>query len=308
MRELQKIQTFIDDDENFDDVNEMALEVQNCMSSDRLSVAKEKENCVTNESDSGIVFDPLEEEKDCSEFSINTKICVEKSLLSARVDSGLTDSGIDSITKFASSNRDEFNSKQSLAKCTLKSSSVSTVAVPLRDQVLRTTSRVRSKRYSLPDIDKLKAYSDSKNQQCTKKPQAINRKSTVCDMKLENKKTFETLPLVPTEAKALNVLNKQEKLDSFAIDPKLINKFDGLSQSLYYIDENGSPKIRERYIKQQRIIIEKQEQKKREKAARKSMESDSATCSCFNFTRLSKKLKELCKFKFMVNKISNLLS
>ena len=298
MRELNDIQTYIDDDDDFHDVNEMALEVQNASSSDYLNVTKDKENCVTNESDSGIIYDPLEEEKDCSEFSINTKIS-NKNLLKARVENDLTDSGIDSITKF-SSIRYEFDSKQNLTKYSMKSSSVLTVAVPLRDPVLRTTSKMRSKRYSLPDIDKLKAYSDSKNQQSTKKP-PINRKTTVCDMKLENKETSAPIPLVPTEAKALNNLQKQEKLDNFAIDPKLINKFDGLSQSLYYIDENGSPKIRERYIKQQRMIIEKQEQRKREKAARKSLESDSATCSCFNFSRLSKKLKELCKFFFQFN-------
>lgn len=301
MRELNEIETFIDDDEDFHDVNEMALDIQaSPSSSDYLNVTRDKENCViTNESDSGIIFDPLEEEKNCSEISINTKISNDKNFLNARAENGLTDSGIDSITKF-SSTRDEFDSKQSLTKCTLKSSSVSTVAVPLRDPVLRTTSKIRSKRYSLPDIDKLKAYSDSKNQPCTKKP-PINRKTTVCDMKLENKETVETIPHVPTEAKALDILPKQEKLDNFAIDPKLINKFDGLSQSLYYIDENGSPKIRERYIKQQRMLIEKQEQRKREKAARKSLEAESATCSCFNFSRLSKKLKELCKsFEFFV--------
>ncbi|CAG9805085.1 unnamed protein product [Chironomus riparius] len=293
MRELNEIQTYIDD-EDFHDVTEMALEVQNSSSTDYLNVTKDKENCVTNESDSGIIFDPSEEEKDCSEFSINTKITSNKNLLMAReVENGLTDSGIDSITKF-SSTRDDFDSKQNLTRCSLKSSSVLTVAVPLRDPVLRTTSKMRSKRYSLPDIDKLKSYNDSKSSQCTKKP-PINRKTTVCDMKLDSKETQLPIPLVPTEAKALNDLQKQEKIDNFTIDPKLINKFDGLSQSLYYIDENGSPKIRERYIKQQRMMIEKQEQRKREKAARKSLESDSATCSCFNFSRLSKKLKELCK-------------
>ncbi|XP_070500279.1 glycogen synthase kinase-3 beta-like isoform X4 [Chironomus tepperi] len=293
MRELNEIQTYIDDDDDFQDVTEMALEVQNSSSTDYLNVTKDKENCVTNESDSGIIYDPSEEEKDCSEFSINTKIISNKNLLMARVENDLTDSGIDSITKF-SSTRDEFDSKHNLTKCSLKSSSVLTVAVPLRDPVLRTTSKMRSKRYSLPDIDKLKSYNDSKNPQCTKKP-PINRKTTVCDMKLDSKETQVPISLVPSEAKALNNLLKQEKLDNFAIDPKLINKFDGLSQSLYYIDENGSPKIRERYIKQQRMMIEKQEQRKREKAARKSLESDSATCSCFNFSRLSKKLKELCK-------------
>lgn len=283
---MRELKTFIDDD--FQDVNEMAVETQNSSSSsDFLNVNNEK--CLTNESDSGIIYDPAEEEeKNRSELSISTNMSNDKSLLKIHTENGLTDSGINSISKIPSL-RGGFPSKQSLTKCSIKS--ISTVAFPLREPS-RTASKMRSKRYSLPDIDKLRAYNDSKSQPCTKKP-AINRKTTICDMKLENQAI--AISVVPTEAKPLNALPKQEKLDSFAIDPKLINKFDGLSQSLYFIDENGSPKIRERYIKQQRLLIEKQEQRKREKAARKSLESETATCSCFNFSRLSKKLKELCK-------------
>ncbi len=175
---------------------------------------------------------------------------------------------------------------KSLSKSSIKSTSVSTVAVPLRESLnpQKSASKLRNKRYSLPDIDKLKAYNDSKN--------SNRHTDIICDTK-DNHPIEQTIPHVPTETKQLN-MPKQEKPDTFIIDPKLINKYDGLSQSLYYVDENGSPKIRERYIKQQRILIEKQEQKKREKAARKSLQSE-ASCSCFNFSRLSKKLKELCK-------------
>ena len=154
------------------------------------------------------------------------------------------------------------------------------MAVPMRDP--RGSSKTRSKRYSLPDIDKLKQYNSAKA--------GKTRKVTQCDMKEEE--TQATIPLVPTEASALVAV--AAKVDSFTIDPKLINRYDGLSQSLYYIDENGSPKIRERYIKQQRMLIEKQEQRRREKEARKDMDVD-GSCSCFNFGRISKKLKELCK-------------
>lgn len=272
MREINEIQTFIDDEY----MNEMA-DVQT--SSDYLNPNSSSDRCMT--SDSGIIYDP--EERDCSELSISNK-----------TNDGRTDSGIDSISKIPSIR--EF---KSLSKSSIKSSSVSTVAVPLREQMpQKSASKLRSKRYSLPDIDKLKAYNDT-NKQCTKKS---NRKTAVlCDIPKDSQLTQHqhqaALHLVKTEKSldALNNASKTEKADSFAIDPKLINKYDGLSQSLYYVDENGSPKIRERFIKQQRILIEKQEQKKREKAARKSLESE-ASCSCFNFSRLSKKLKELCKF------------
>lgn len=289
MREINEIQTFIDDD--FHNSNEMAV-VGN-LSSDYLNVSGHNDKmAVTNESDSGIIYDP--EEKNFSELSISNKR--QKSR---------TDSGIDSISKVPSIR--EF---KSLSKSSIKSSSVSTVAVPLREpQPFRSTSKLRSKRYSLPDIDKLKAYNDVK--QCTKRSN-YRKTAVLCDTQqnsLSLAPHHPAIPLVPTETKPLNALSEnKDKIDSFSIDPKLINKFDGLSQSLYYIDENGSPKIRERYIKQQRLLIEKQEQKKREKAARKSLESE-ASCSCFNFSRLSKKLKELCKFfNFLLNSLCVSLS
>jgi glycogen synthase kinase 3 beta len=266
MRELNEIETFIDDEY----MNEMA-DMQT--SSDYLNPNSNSDKCT---SDSGIIYDP--EERDRSELSISNK-----------TQDGRTDSGIDSISKIPSIR--EF---KSLSKSSIKSSSVSTVAVPLREMPQK-SSKLRSKRYSLPDIDKLKAYNEA-TKQCTKKSNNYRKTAVICDIPKDSQLTEQqaAIPLVPTEVRALDALPKAE---SFNIDPKLINKFDGLSQSLYYIDENGSPKIRERFIKQQRILIEKQEQKKREKAARKSLESE-ASCSCFNFSRLSKKLKELCKFLF----------
>lgn len=264
MRELNEIHHYVGDD-----VNDMADVVQN---SSLVNINNDK--CA----DSGIVYDP-DELKNSSKLSINSHESsqYQKNLLKAR---NLNDSGIDSIAKISSIR--EFHSKQSLSKSSIKSSSVSTVAVPMREP--KASNKIRSKRYSLPDIDKLKQYSDSKN---GKKP-VVARKATQSLLKVEPQ---ASLPLVPTEAIIV-------KHDNFTIDPKLINKFDGLSQSLYYIDENGSPKIRERYIKQQRMILEKQELKKREKEARKDMDVD-GSCSCFNFSRFTKKLKELCKFKIM---------
>jgi hypothetical protein len=283
MRDLNEIQSFIDDDHEFQEISEMEVS-----SRDYLNASGNNSDKMVTETDSGIIYDPEDKNNNCcSEFSISNK----------SAQNGRTDSGIESISKILSIR--EF---KSLSKSSIKSSSVSTVAVPLREsQLPRLASKMRSKRYSLPDIDKLKAYNDTK--QCTKRSNNQHRKTAVlCDTQgdVHLHPTAGAIPLVPTEANALNVLpnsSSKEKIDGFNIDPKLINKFDGLSQSLYYVDENGSPKIRERYIKQQRLLIEKQEQKKREKAARKSLESE-ASCSCFNFSRLSKKLKELCKFYF----------
>lgn len=233
MRELNAIHSFIDDD--FRDASDAMADA----SADFLNINNEGK-C----GDSGIVYD-----ENCSKFSVSSH---ESTNLRKN------DSAIDSIAKISS--------KQSFSKCSIKSTSVSAMADPR-------SSKFRSKRYSLPDIDKLKQYGDVKV--------AKARKTTQCD---DQQEPQATLPLVPTEI----------KLDNFTIDPKLINKFDGLSQSLYYIDENGSPKIRERYIKQQRILIEKQEMKRREREERRRSDSE-GSCSCFNFGRLGKKLKELCK-------------
>uniref|UniRef100_A0A182XF95 Protein kinase domain-containing protein n=1 Tax=Anopheles quadriannulatus TaxID=34691 RepID=A0A182XF95_ANOQN len=90
-------------------------------------------------------------------------------------------------------------------------------------------------------------------------------------------------------------------LQVFAIDPKLINKYDGLEQTLYYIDENGSPKIREKYALQRQLAEEKRQrkqQKKLERAAKFGGSLDGeppVQCSCFSFSRISRKLKEMCK-------------
>lgn len=303
MRELNEIHRYIDE-ECFQSASEMnahesAVEVH---SNNYLNLNNDKTMALNQASgDSGIIYDP-DDKMTSSKISINS--CgircgastghLNKNLNKTRE---LNDSGIDSIAKL-STNRD-FYSKRSLSKNSIKSTSTVAVAMRGGDGPQRTTSKLRSKRYSLPDIDKLKQYNENKQQtssntkksaqQSTSATKSIctsNRKTT-CDIKNETQ-AQAMLPLVPTEAGALaNVAN-----NTFTIDPKLINKCDGLSQTLYYIDENGSPKIRERYIKQQRMIVEKQEQKRREREANKDFDG---SCSCFNFSKLSKKFKELCK-------------
>lgn len=304
MREMNEIHSFIEDRSEFHETTHDAMATvennnsnnQQITSNDYLSINNEK--C----SDSGIIYDP-DEAKNSSKFSINSHESAEerrKNLLKGRRD--FNDSGIDSIHSIhpkisISSNRElQFVSKQSLP---MKSSSVATVAMPMREiKAFSAAAKIRSKRYSLPDIDKLKAYNDIKS------GKRGMRKVTQCDSSERDdtqKEELQThqqpkLQHVPTEAK---VLDDGERLDNFNIDPKLINRFDGLCQSLYYIDENGSPKIRERYINQQRMILEKQEEKKRAKQAKKELNAQNnnnpTTCSCFSFSRFTKKLKELCK-------------
>jgi len=266
MKELNDVQRYIDDD--FLDVSDVSS--VNLRNSTLLNIN------IAQRTDSGILLDP-EESKSYSKFSINSHESSRYQIFMK----GKNFHDADSIPKFSSIR--ELHSKQSLLRYSVKSSSVSTMTVPLQES--RSSTKIRNKRFSLPDIDKLNHYHEDKSG----KKSLLTRKSNQCDIKLE---TQSSIPRVPTEANAL--LTTVKELDNFSIDPKLINKNDGLSQSLYYIDENGSPKIRERYIKQQRQMIDKQEQKRRDKEARK--ENDAIrSCSCFNFSRFSKKLKELCK-------------
>lgn len=87
-------------------------------------------------------------------------------------------------------------------------------------------------------------------------------------------------------------------LQAFFIDPKLINKFDGLEHTLYYIDENGSPKLRDKFSVQQQLADEKKRRKKAKKMEKYSSdgEDDTAQCTCFSFSRLSKKFRDMCKY------------
>uniref|UniRef100_A0A182MPG7 Protein kinase domain-containing protein n=1 Tax=Anopheles culicifacies TaxID=139723 RepID=A0A182MPG7_9DIPT len=111
-----------------------------------------------------------------------------------------------------------------------------------------------------------------------------------------NNPLVKPAPVVPVPP-----ISDPNVLQVFAIDPKLINKYDGLEQTLYYIDENGSPKIREKYAIQRQLAEEKRQrkqQKKLERAAKYGGSLDGeppVQCSCFSFSRLSRKLKEMCK-------------
>lgn len=106
-----------------------------------------------------------------------------------------------------------------------------------------------------------------------------------------------TAPVAPALATSQRKPVDPSLLQAFSIDPKLINKFDGLEHTLYYIDENGSPKLRDKYTVQQQLADEKKRRKKAKKLEKYGPdgEDDMAQCTCFSFSRLSKKFRDMCK-------------
>uniref|UniRef100_A0A182F9J4 Uncharacterized protein n=1 Tax=Anopheles albimanus TaxID=7167 RepID=A0A182F9J4_ANOAL len=112
-------------------------------------------------------------------------------------------------------------------------------------------------------------------------------------------------------APGATITTDQNMLQVFAIDPKLINKYDGLEQTLYYIDENGSPKIREKYALQRQLAEEKRQRKQQKKLERQAAKSSgggepTVQCSCFSFSRLSRKFKEMCKCFVPISQFSQI--
>ncbi len=85
--------------------------------------------------------------------------------------------------------------------------------------------------------------------------------------------------------------------DSY-LDPKLINKSDGLQDVLCYIDENGSPQIREKYKKK----TSKQPQKRLTYGTEECIDAfalEEKTPSCVSFSKICRRLKNsFCKFFF----------
>ncbi|EAT43346.1 AAEL005238-PA [Aedes aegypti] len=106
-----------------------------------------------------------------------------------------------------------------------------------------------------------------------------------------------TAPVAPALATSQRKPVDPSLLQAFSIDPKLINKFDGLEHTLYYIDENGSPKLRDKFSVQQQLADEKKRRKKAKKLEKYGPdgEDDMAQCTCFSFSRLSKKFRDMCK-------------
>lgn len=86
--------------------------------------------------------------------------------------------------------------------------------------------------------------------------------------------------------------------DSY-LDPKLINKSDGLQDVLCYIDENGSPQIREKYNKKK---TDKQPKKRLTYGTEECIDAfalEEKTPSCVSFSKICRRLKNsFCKFFF----------
>lgn len=96
-------------------------------------------------------------------------------------------------------------------------------------------------------------------------------------------------------------LNSIDDTNSFELDARLINENDGFREIQHYIDEHGSPKVREKNARRKKSTL-KQELKARSLGA--SYDDNllrkinaNKTPNCVSFTRLFKKFREtFCKF------------
>lgn len=102
-------------------------------------------------------------------------------------------------------------------------------------------------------------------------------------------------------------INSIDDANNFELDARLINQTDGFHEIQCYVDEHGSPKVREKRRQTRKRSTLKQELKARSLGAsyddnlllRKIKTND--TPSCVSFSRLFKKFREtFCKFFFFV--------
>lgn len=99
------------------------------------------------------------------------------------------------------------------------------------------------------------------------------------------------------------------------LDPMLINKSDGLQDVLYYIDENGSPKIREKFTKATKKSkkVRRSEAVKKKKQLTYGTEADIAdahafdekTPTCVSFSRICKRFKNSFRKFLLCQMIQN---
>lgn len=99
---------------------------------------------------------------------------------------------------------------------------------------------------------------------------------------LDNNNTKDIIE--PTEVPHDTTTTTAEQLDDFHIDPKLINRTDGLKRSYFVTDENGSPKILEE-------IIEREIERKNKKKNMTDGSVDPDLFGCLGFSKLSKIFK-----------------
>lgn len=84
--------------------------------------------------------------------------------------------------------------------------------------------------------------------------------------------------------------------DPTAVEPIVINKADGLQDVLYYIDENGSPKIREKFKKKSKLKKPIEQKRKltygtEECIADAIIVRDEKIPSCVSFSKLCQRFK-----------------
>ncbi|XP_075154286.1 uncharacterized protein LOC142227931 isoform X2 [Haematobia irritans] len=84
--------------------------------------------------------------------------------------------------------------------------------------------------------------------------------------------------------------------DDPIINPKLINKKDGLQDCMYYLDEFGSPKLREKYARKQKIKELKQQKQKAKKKSTEEANSNVKTVTATTATTTTTTKKRHCTF------------
>lgn len=123
----------------------------------------------------------------------------------------------------------------------------------------------------------------SSSQQVTTKEALVEVKQREPSNKLlDNNNSREIIE--PTDAPHDTTTVEVDQLDDFYIDPKLINRSDGLKRSYFATDENGSPKILEE-------IIEREIERKNKKKEMVDSASDPDLFGCLGFSKLSKIFK-----------------
>lgn len=115
-----------------------------------------------------------------------------------------------------------------------------------------------------------------------------SRQNNNCD----NKTTSKDAKVVSKKARTTTVNNIENQI----LDPLLINKSDGLQDVLYYIDENGSPKIREKFNKKSKLKKEREQKKKLTYGTEECIADyyvfEEKTPTCVSFSKLCKRFKE----------------
>lgn len=123
----------------------------------------------------------------------------------------------------------------------------------------------------------------------------VTTTTTCAELKPIDATAIAVVESVPGNVAAITVpVQPPQLLEEIVLDSSLINRFDGLQEVLCYIDENGSPKIREKYKKTK---LKPKEKKKRltygtEECIADTIVSDEKTPSCVNFSKLCRMVKD----------------